>query len=963
MTEQDELQLSQWIDGELPEDAVQVLRIRIEHEPDLRAAMDAFKTLDEASREAFPRISFAAPARTHRRSFRFSFPAVAAMVLLCAGIAWGAVELVRWMQTDASAPVVATQEAVTPVDNAPQMAVAPVETVSNESVQTAATTAFEDAVFAGVVMDPDGKPIRGAKIFAVGRGDDLWGEGNAEHVYASVDSNAAGEFSMPLPDEATLTVIAAHGYAPATIHDVPVFYGCLARVHVRLNAVSPIAGVVFGPDDQPVSGAAVVDADGREEVALARTASRDDGGFSIPMPKGGGGVIVTHPEFGRATGYMDRFQQPIKVWMHRTGTLRARVTRGGLPVSGAHVRVLSNSEHRVSGEDGWVEFAKLDANEQYALVARLETGEMTDRPIGSTLVPTDETVTCELAIPERYPATLTGVVLGPNGEPAAGATVGVEHPDHPENPRMVRANEHGEYQIALEAGENTIYTYRPELREVQFDVSTRGTLQVGGGQSHYRHDLKLATRPRKRVIVKNAEGAPVANVKLVVGSRHSKSMFWNITTNAGVFEYTGRLGQAMMLDESETLVFPIGQEQTGDTIEAVLETPALRLEGVIVDNEGNPVADARVSAIPSDRRLYEQWASSAMSDANGRVVLEPVGDLDYRIWADAPGYVEANFSRADTSYRPSADAVSFEIVLVRMQSNVSGTLRYADGKPAINTQIEFTITDSVDYLGELPSGYEDNRFSGAFGTDGLGEFRAALPAGTYAVRTYVSKVGEVELGSVAAPSQGVSFTIPMPAPEEFSEEAVDDEAFREYIMNSGKQMGLVFKMFAGENEGQNYPPLSGRFGQFTPRMDKLYPEYVGDSSLAALVGGKLSTEMVYFGYFVTNEAEALAFLDAYEVGGPESLTESEVVVQTSGGEEVTLYRLSEETSSALSEESGNARIQSETPVMWEMPGEHAKPGGVVLFMDGHVEWVELGTFPYTEAILSRIEAVQAQGVR
>lgn len=98
----------------------------------------------------------------------------------------------------------------------------------------------------------------------------------------------------------------------------------------------------------------------------------------------------------------------------------------------------------------------------------------------------------------------------------------------------------------------------------------------------------------------------------------------------------------------------------------------------------------------------------------------------------------------------------------------------------------------------------------------------------------------------------------------------------------------------------------------------------------------------------------MAFLDAYTQLGPEAIREGDLLVAEGlgsfGGD--TIYRLSEGLSPV---------DQSIVPTMWELPGPGRETGGLVLYMDGHVEWVPYpGKFPMSEAFVARMLELQAE---
>lgn len=98
----------------------------------------------------------------------------------------------------------------------------------------------------------------------------------------------------------------------------------------------------------------------------------------------------------------------------------------------------------------------------------------------------------------------------------------------------------------------------------------------------------------------------------------------------------------------------------------------------------------------------------------------------------------------------------------------------------------------------------------------------------------------------------------------------------------------------------------------------------------------------------------MAFLNTYEQLGAAGVADVDLGVGagagTLGGE--TLYRLRESLPAT-------DVAQSELPVVWELPGTREANGGLVLYMDGHAEWVEYpGKFPMTEAFVTRVRALR-----
>ena len=125
---------------------------------------------------------------------------------------------------------------------------------------------------------------------------------------------------------------------------------------------------------------------------------------------------------------------------------------------------------------------------------------------------------------------------------------------------------------------------------------------------------------------------------------------------------------------------------------------------------------------------------------------------------------------------------------------------------------------------------------------------------------------------------------------------------------------------------------------------------------------------VYLGWVARTEREGLALLDEYQkldLGNRDTDIQVQEGQGTLGGS--TIYRIREGVERFLITDIGNpassAIAQSSVPVMWEWTTNHSmssQPGGHVLYMDGHVEWVPYpGKFPMTPTFQKRLSEISA----
>lgn len=117
---------------------------------------------------------------------------------------------------------------------------------------------------------------------------------------------------------------------------------------------------------------------------------------------------------------------------------------------------------------------------------------------------------------------------------------------------------------------------------------------------------------------------------------------------------------------------------------------------------------------------------------------------------------------------------------------------------------------------------------------------------------------------------------------------------------------------------------------------------------------------VYLGYFIENDEQLLAFAEAYvqtmDQGG--NFEADLKVAANKGSEDGKLLRRMQSLKSLKELRDPLAERASNIPVVIEWPENHRDPGGHVVYLDGHREYVPYpGKFPMTETAISTLRAL------
>jgi|GEM_PF-685774 len=208
-----------------------------------------------------------------------------------------------------------------------------------------------------------------------------------------------------------------------------------------------------------------------------------------------------------------------------------------------------------------------------------------------------------------------------------------------------------------------------------------------------------------------------------------------------------------------------------------------------------------------------------------------------------------------------------------------------------------------------------------------------------------------------------------------------EAARRASSANNLKQIGLVFKMYANENEGK-FPPLAPYRGVWMVDLARLYPEYVSDVTMFVNPRlpdyGQLVEQMnrllakppidwekvtriaaksyTYTNWVIQDDTEVEQLKEGYM-----QLAKADYDTDLRTDDQ-TFYRLREGIErffiTDINNPAASAMAQAEVPVMFETVQDREtrgllqkEPGYNVMYMDGHVEFIRYEEkFPATETV-------------
>ena len=337
---------------------------------------------------------------------------------------------------------------------------------------------------------------------------------NPGKLHASVTADAKGAFDFDLDPEPEWVIRAdAQGFAPAWEgiqgpgeHDLEMILVPAPARPVR----------VVDHDDRPVAGAEVI-VYRDYALPMSRHLSAADGSLTLPLPDEEASLVV------RAQGYATRHieddlgelleEQQGRIVLKPAFTLRGLVTdEAGVPLAGVRASLRDDlPRHRTTTEDGRFSFEALELKE-YNVNLTLEGYGFWSVSVW----PDDSEHT--FAMFSLVP--LRGVVLFPDGTPAAGVNVRAGH-------AVTRSDENGRFHIARVSPRGVVliawrdkYPVQGDKSRVLYRYTGRGHFKVEPGRKPEDVTIQLKEQGLSymRARVFDVSGAPLAKMPVNVTS-------------------------------------------------------------------------------------------------------------------------------------------------------------------------------------------------------------------------------------------------------------------------------------------------------------------------------------------------------------------------------------------------------------------------------------------------------------
>lgn len=253
-------------------------------------------------------------------------------------------------------------------------------------------------------------------------------------------------------------------------------------------------------------------------------------------------------------------------------------------------------------------------------------------------------------------ASVSGVVLDPDGKPLAAATVRARLETAKTSGTGAQTGANGAYTVApLEGG-----VYQIEARAPGFRVETLAGVVLHAGERLRNVDFVLDRGERVLGVVLNPEGRPAADATVAArplgAKRDAEPEAAGRTGKDGTFEVTG-----LSFGKKELVATAEGYRRSAPVIVEIAARTAARIElrlehgvfvaGRVTTSKGAPAAGARVTATPEGGggpfgggRL--DGGGEATVGEDGRYRVDGLAGRRFRVTAHPPGTADAGLAEA-----------------------------------------------------------------------------------------------------------------------------------------------------------------------------------------------------------------------------------------------------------------------------------------------------------------------------
>ncbi|MEK7795060.1 MAG: hypothetical protein AAB353_11045, partial [Candidatus Hydrogenedentota bacterium] len=465
MNEHDERSLSAYLDGELQHDEARTIAKRLETDSDLANRLHQFKKLDALSAETFAAPEYTVRPVLRRRMSPF---AAAAAILVIAGAGLAAVRsvVIAWPDAKQDTASASTSDSG-PLQSTQSPALAESGS-SAEETRFAVDSQHSEAPMtrvAGLVRNFNHEPIFGAIVTAPGT-----------QTTGSTDETGRFELEIPTWKDTATILVRRSGYFDAQVDLDELLAASSIDLDFQLLRQGSAKGRVVNEKGEPVESVRIAQRTWNSSGPGDLLATSDaDGWYSFT----GSGLFLgeraffttdqlrfDHTDYARALDYAGSPDCPSTTVLTEPSAIEVLVTRSGAPVKDAGISVnssLYSQEDLPSGRtdsDGRMLLASLPSGQTYTVMAMGQDQLMASTGTSPVLALAGVTSKVHLELPPRWPARVSGHVLGPEG-PVAGVSVFAEDDELPGGTRQVSSRSDGSFDLNVGLGRTKIHVSPP----------------------------------------------------------------------------------------------------------------------------------------------------------------------------------------------------------------------------------------------------------------------------------------------------------------------------------------------------------------------------------------------------------------------------------------------------------------------------------------------------------------------